>query len=573
VSPATAVTVIDAPEPMSVALTHPVTEGFQALLEATPDAIIGVLPDGRIAVLNEQAEALFGYSRDELIGQQLEVLVPESARGLHPAHRTEYLATPRQRPMGAGMELAARRKDGSTFPAEISLSVMQTEAGQQVLAAVRDITTRRRAYDTSSRLAEIVRSSQDAIIGKDSDGVVTSWNPAAERLYGYAAHEIVGSSSMRLVAPELWTEQDSLLHRIAKGERIEGYETRRVRKDGTTVQVALTLSPMLDEAGRIVGVASISRDATAQQQAAQYARGLTAAILNILEDFTSERERLDDTQRAVLNILDDFDEQRVNVERANAALRDEIEQRASAEEALQARTGELISSNSELEQFAYVASHDLQEPLRKIGSFCQLLSRRYTGQLDENADVYIGYVVDGVLRMQQLIDDLLAFARLGQSGPSAEPVDCQLAVKRSLDNLAVTIEQAGAQVTVEGSLPIVIGEASRVVQLFQNLLANSLKFSGGRPPRIIVRAERREDEWTLSVTDNGIGIDPQYADRVFSVFQRLHTREEYPGTGIGLAICKKIVEQMGGRIWFESTAGEGTTFSWTVPHASVVGSG
>ena len=563
-------TVIVGPAPMSVEFTHPVTEGFLALLEATPDAIIGVLPDGRISVLNEQAEALFGYPREELIGQQLELLVPESAREVHPPHRAEYLAAPRQRPMGAGMELAARRKDGSTFPAEISLSVMQTKAGSQVLAAVRDISARRNAYEASAQLAEIVRSSQDAIIGKDQNGVVTSWNPAAECLYGYTDHEIVGSSSMRLVAPELWAEQDALLHRTAGGERIEGYETRRVRKDGTTVDVSLTLSPMFDESGCIVGVASISRDVTAQRQAALYARGLTAAILNILEDFTSERERLDDTQRAVLNILDDFDEERVNVERANTALRGEIQQRASAEEALQARTGELINSNSELEQFAYVASHDLQEPLRKIGSFCQLLSRRYTGQLDENADVYIGYVVDGVLRMQQLIDDLLAFARLGQTGPNAESVDCQLAVKRCLDNLAVTIEQTGAEVIVNGSLPVVVGETSRVVQLFQNLLANSLKFSGGSAPRITVRADKQETDWVFSVADNGIGIDPQYADRVFSVFQRLHTREEYPGTGIGLAICKKIVEQMGGRIWFRSTVGEGTTFSWSLPHASVV---
>jgi PAS domain S-box-containing protein len=543
----------------------PSTDKFLALLEATPDAIIGVWPDGRIALMNGQAELLFGYPRQELIGQQLEVLVPEGARKVHPQRRAKYLETPRQRPMGAGMQLAARRKDGTCFPAEISLSVMQTEAGEQILAAVRDITERRRSYEASAQLAAIVRSSQDAIIGKTQDGVITSWNPAAERLYGYSAEEIVGAHLRQLVAPERWAEQDELLHRIAEGKRIEGYETRRVRKDGSTIDVSLTLSPIADEAGRIVGVASISRDVTAQKQAAEYAHGLTEAILNILEDFTAERERLDDTQRAVLNILDDFDEERVNVERANTALRGEIVQRATAEEALQGRTNELINSNAELEQFAYVASHDLQEPLRKIGSFCQLLSRRYAGQLDDNADTYIGYVVDGVLRMQQLIDDLLAFARLGQTGSGATRVDCQGAVQLALDNLAVAIEKSGAEVSVATPLPIVMGEASRVVQLFQNLLANSLKFSGTAAPRIIVRADRRATEWVFSVTDNGIGIDPQYADRVFSVFQRLHTREEYPGTGIGLAICKKIVEQLGGVIWFDSAIGEGTTFSWTVP--------
>ncbi len=543
------------------------TDRFLALLEATPDAIVGVWPDGRIALLNGRAEALFGYSRDELVGQPLELLVPEGARSIHPGHRAHYLAAARPRPMGEGMELAARHKNGGTFPAEISLSVLQTDSGPQVLAAVRDITERRRSYEASAQLAAIVRSSQDAVVSQSPEGVITSWNPGAERLYGYTADEIIGGHLRKLVAEELWGDEEQLHSRTAHGELIEGYETRRIRKDGTSVDVSLTLSAMVDAIGGIVGVASISRDVTSQRRAAQDARGLTQAILNILEDFMAEKERLNDTQRAILNILDDFDAERANVERANTALRGEITQRSLAEVALQARSSELINSNSELEQFAYVASHDLQEPLRKIGSFCQLLSRRYAGQLDADADVYIGYVVDGVLRMQQLIDDLLAFARLGQSGSEVAEVDCQRVVKRALDNLATAIEQSHAVVTVDPALPTVIGESARVLQLFQNLIANSLKFSGGKPPLIAVGVLRHDAEWVFSVADNGIGIDPQYADRVFSVFQRLHTREEYPGTGIGLAICKKIVEQMGGRIWFTSEPGEGTTFFWTVPHA------
>jgi PAS domain S-box-containing protein len=555
---------------VSSPVKDPPTQTILTLLEAMPDAIVGVWPDGRIAVLNSLAESLFGYSRKELIGQPLEVLVPEGFRQFHPLRRVQYQAAPQQRPMGAGMELAGRRKDGVTFLAEISLSVLQTEAGPQVLAAVRDLTDWRRADAASAQLAAIVRSSQDAIIGQSQTGMISSWNPGAELLYGYSAHDIVGSHFTRLMATELWAEQEELLRRTVEGERIAEYEMPRVRKDGSMVDVSITLSPMLDLSGRIVGVGSISRDVTARKQAAADTRGLTQAILNILEDFSAERERLDDTQRAVLNILDDFDEERVNVERANTALRGEIQQRASAEESLQARTGELINSNAELEQFAYVASHDLQEPLRKIGSFCQLLSRRYSGQLDETADVYIGYVVDGVLRMQQLIDDLLTFARLGQSGANVTSVDCQQAVQRCLDNLAVTIDQSTAEISVAEALPVVAGEPSRVVQLFQNVLANSLKFCGDKAPRVAVSAERHDAEWVFSVVDHGIGIDPQYADRVFSVFQRLHTREEYPGTGIGLAICKKIVEQMGGRIWFEPTPGGGTTFSWTIPHRAEV---
>jgi signal transduction histidine kinase len=235
-----------------------------------------------------------------------------------------------------------------------------------------------------------------------------------------------------------------------------------------------------------------------------------------------------------------------------------------ANEALAARAAELQRSNAELEQFAYVASHDLQEPLRKVTSFCQLLQRRYGGQLDEKADRYIEFAVDGAKRMQVLINDLLAFSRAGRSAEDLGPVACDAALAGATANLATQIAQAGAVIEA-GPLPEVRAQLTLMTVVFQNLVSNALKFKGEQPPRIAVSAERDGAFWSFSVSDNGIGIEPQYADRVFLIFQRLHERAAYPGTGIGLAMCRKIVEYFGGRIWLDTGATGGARFCFTVP--------
>ena len=239
---------------------------------------------------------------------------------------------------------------------------------------------------------------------------------------------------------------------------------------------------------------------------------------------------------------------------------------------LEQRSEDLARSNRDLEQFAYVASHDLQEPLRKVASFCQLLQKRYGGQLDDRADQYIEFAVDGAKRMQQLINDLLVFSRVGRSGPAsaegpgatADLADC---LRRALLALETAVEESGAVVTSD-PLPVVPGQAGLLTQLLQNLVANAVKFRApDRPPRVHVGARRLPDGdcWELSVADNGIGVEPQYAERVFVIFQRLHAKEEYGGTGIGLALCKRIVEHHGGAIWLEPRGGEGTTIRWTLP--------
>src|SRR6266516_1664280 len=232
---------------------------------------------GRIALVNAQTERLFGYGRDELVGQPVEILVPDYVRDAHPGHRAGYVADPQPRPMGAGMELAGRRRDGSTFPAEISLSAIDTDQGLLVSAAVRDVTERRLAVETAAQLASIIQSSHDAVIGKTLDQVITSWNPGAERLYGYTAAEMTGRHIEVLIPVADRAREAPLLAAAARGERVEQYQTRRIRKDGTTVEVSLTLSPIADRAGTIVGVATVARDVTERQRADTRFRGLLEA--------------------------------------------------------------------------------------------------------------------------------------------------------------------------------------------------------------------------------------------------------------------------------------------------------
>ncbi|HNV87239.1 MAG TPA: ATP-binding protein, partial [Candidatus Omnitrophota bacterium] len=236
-----------------------------------------------------------------------------------------------------------------------------------------------------------------------------------------------------------------------------------------------------------------------------------------------------------------------------------------SEKKLKALTGDLSRSNAELEQFAYIASHDLQEPLRMVASYVQLLAQRYKGKLGTDADEFIGFAVDGALRMRMLINDLLEYSRIGTRGTPFVPVDCRVVLGWARENLKVAIEESGAQIDA-GELPEIIADANQMLRLLQNLIANAIKFrKKDEALRILISAREEPGEWLFSVRDRGIGFDMKYAERIFGIFQRLHGREEYSGSGIGLAVCKKIVERHGGRIWAESEAGQGTVFYFTIP--------
>jgi light-regulated signal transduction histidine kinase (bacteriophytochrome) len=254
----------------------------------------------------------------------------------------------------------------------------------------------------------------------------------------------------------------------------------------------------------------------------------------------------------------------VDVNRMRERILQELSAVRAANTSLEARAVALERSNSELEQFAYVASHDLQEPLRKVASFCQLLQRRYIGQLDERADQYIEYAVDGAKRMQALIDDLLAFSRVGRSEREPALVSLASALSQARTNLAAEIRRSGATISTS-ELPVVRAEFTLITSLFQNLLSNAIKFRGDKPPQIGVSAAREDGSWLFSVTDNGIGIEPEFADRIFIIFQRLHDRASYAGTGIGLAMCRKIVEHYGGKMWLDTSFRGGSRFCFTLP--------
>ncbi len=278
------------------------------------------------------------------------------------------------------------------------------------------------------------------------------------------------------------------------------------------------------------------------------------ATFNILDDFNAEKGRLEDTQRAVLNILDDLNQSSEELKKAHDVLEIRVKE----------RTAELARSNAELEQFAYIASHDLQEPLRMVSSYVQLLGRRYKGKLDTDADEFIAFASEGAIRMQRLINDLLAYSRVGTRGRSFEPVDLEIALNQALENLQLAIKERKAVITRD-PLPVVFGDIGQLTQVFQNLIDNAIKFSGEQSPEVRVSARLTGNECLCWVKDNGIGIAPEFINKLFLLFQRLHTRKEYPGTGLGLAICKRIVERHGGKIWVESKQGEGSTFNFSIP--------
>jgi PAS domain S-box-containing protein len=369
-----------------------------------------------------------------------------------------------------------------------------------------------------TRLAAIVESSDDAIIGKTLDGIVTSWNRGAEQLYGYSANEMIGEAITRLVPPNRPNEVAEILDRLRNDDSIEHFETVGLHKNGRQLEVALTISPIQDDGGNVVGVSTIGRDIT-------------------------ERKRL---------------------EEARQKLNEELERRVEARTHELAKVNDnLQQSNADLEQFAYVASHDLQEPLRAIVGYSQLLKKQL-GDTDGDKGRFLDNIVEGGQRMQTLIGDLLDYSRVNRQGTPLKPVEVQSAISEAIANLKAAIIEAGADVTC-GSMPTILADRRQITQLFQNMIGNGIKYRADRTPQIDIQYTQDEDSWTFSVTDNGIGIEPEFHSQIFVIFKRLHTRRQYSGTGIGLALCQQIVKRHGGRIQIESTPGSSTTFHIKIP--------
>ena len=607
------------------------------------DAVLFTDARHRIRFLNPAAELLAGCPREQALGRPItEILQATDETGRAFLARLADSSPSDATTVGdsASCEFRIKRPQGAfRWVVARTPSNRSLEGSSQSVLVLQDITGRKQTEDQLRLLACIVESSDDAIISKDKDGVVLSWNNGAERLYGYSAQEMVGQSFSRLVPPGLLNEFPRIMNAIERGELIDHYETERVRKDGRRISVSLTVSPLRDEEGRIRGASAIARDITGRKTAnealrhsALYNRALIEASPDPLvmiaadgtiTDVNHATERATGCSRAELigadfcdyftdpekaregyrrvfrdGLVEDYElsiqnrggkaipvmysatvyrDESGNVAGVFAAVRD-ITQRKHAEQAVQAerqrlynamealarQRADLERSNSELQQFAYVASHDLQEPLRAVASFTKLLADRYRGRLDRDADDFIDFAVDGAKRAQNLINDLLEYSRVNTRGAPFAPVPCESVFEQVMADLSALRRENQATITHD-PLPVVDADEIQLGQLFRNLISNALKFHGPEPPRVHVSAAQLPGYWQFSVRDNGIGIDPQFAEVIFAVFQRLHTSAEYPGTGIGLAIAKKIVERHKGRIWVESAPGQGATFYFTIP--------
>jgi PAS domain S-box-containing protein len=588
-----------------------------SIVDSSTDAIIGKSSGGLIDSWNTGAERMYGYTAAEAIGRSITMLVPPERHDEVPLLLERVQRGERVDPF----ETVRVTKDGRRIDVWLNVSPILDPEGNVAGASTisHDITDHKRSEEVIRRMAEqystILAMSSDGFWLLDLEGRLLDVNDAYCRMTGYSREELLKLHVPEIEASE--TPEETASHiRTVMESGFARFETKHRTKDNRVLDVEVSVSPWR-AAGQLLVFA---RDVTERNRSEARYRTLVESLpqkiclkdrdlvwVSINENFAcdlkirpeegvgktdydffprelADKHRADDARIIRTGITEDRDEEYVEngqrrfVHTVKTPVRDkqgnttgillifwDITEKKLAEDRLEKAMADLERSNKELEQFAYVASHDLQEPLRMVSSYTQLLAERYRDKLDQDANDFIGFAVDGANRMQQLISDLLTYSRVGTKGKPLEAVDSHAAFGRAVANLRVSIDECGAMVTND-DLPAVLADEGQLVQLFQNLVFNGIKFRReGMPPRVHVSAVMESGEWVFSVKDNGIGIPAEFQPRLFVIFQRFHKRDQYPGTGLGLAICKRIVERHGGRIWVESEEGSGSTFRLTLP--------
>ena len=575
------------------------------IVESSEDAILTKNLDGTITSWNKGADNVYGYMAEEVLGKNISILEPDDLKG----ETKQLIEMIKQGKTIKHYEVLRLTKDGTKINVSITLSPVFGISGELVAISTiaRDVTEHKNAEE-KIRLANLynrslIEASLDPLVTIGYDGKITDVNEATEQVTGYLRNELIGTDFINYFTDHEKAKKG--YEEVFEEGLVSDYALEIKHRDGSITPVLYNASVYQDESGEIIGIFAAARDITEHKRmeaelesiarlpqenpnpVIRLNQGRKISFINtaaqlMLTDWgcaTSQEVPTAITERAIAALNDgirrEFEYNYTNktylltlapfpqADYVSVYFRDVTELK-KAEETLRSKLEELARSNEELEQFAYISSHDLQEPLRMITSYLQLLQKRYQGQLDDKADKYIHFAVDGASRMQNLIKDLLDYSRVGTENKEPGSIDCEFILNKVVSDIKAVIKENNATVSHD-TLPEVMADSIQIVQVFQNLILNGIKFHGEQAPKIHIAAEKKTNEWIFSVQDNGIGIDPQYSERIFEIFKRLNSRERYPGTGIGLAICKKIVERYGGRIWVESELGKGSTFYFTLP--------